>query len=114
MTTQETCVEEKKETNSMQEERDVSNRHGGETPGGSVWTTAHTYGRREAVEKCGEQPREPRGKRARQEGSQGEKGRNGRREEKKATQTSCTSYSTCKEYTSYYRKTGYGNCTNTA
>ena len=57
-----------------------------------MWTMAHTYGRRETVEKCGEQPREPRGKRARQEGSHGEKRRNGRREEKKATQTSCTSY----------------------
>ena len=40
---------------------------------------AHTYGRREAVEKCGEQPRKPRGKRARQEGSQGRKGRTGKR-----------------------------------
>ena len=29
-------------------------------PGGSVWTTAHTYGRRETVEECGEQPQEPR------------------------------------------------------
>ena len=56
--------------------------------GGSVWTTDHTCGRREAVEECGEQPREPRGKRARQNGSQGEKGRNGskrQRGEKKAT-----------------------------
>ena len=63
--------------------------------GGSVWTTDHTCGRREAVEECGEQPREPRGKRARQNGSQGEKGRNGnkgRRREKKATH--CTLSST--------------------
>ena len=41
--------------------------------GGSVWTTAHTYGRRETVEECGEQPREPRGKRARQQEAKGEK-----------------------------------------
>ena len=57
--------------------------HGRETPGGSVWTTAHNYGRREAVEECGEQLREPRGKRARQKESQGEKweqGNMGRKE----------------------------------
>ena len=75
MATQEKCVEAKKEANSMHEENDVSNRH-------------MTYGRREAVEECGEQPREPRGKRARQNGSQGEKGRHGskgQRGDKKAT-----------------------------
>ena len=25
-------------------------------PGGSVWTADHTWGRREAVDECGEQP----------------------------------------------------------
>ena len=66
MTTQQERVENKKEGNKMHE--------------GFVWITDHTCGRREAVEECGEQPREARGKRARQNGSQGEKGRNCRQE----------------------------------
>ena len=40
----------------------------------------HTCGRREAVEECGEQPREPRGKRARQNGLQGREGDMGARD----------------------------------
>ena len=69
--------------------------HGGETLGGSVWTTDHTCGRREAVDERGEQPRGQRGKRARPNMSQEKKGRNGskgQRGEKKATH--CTSSST--------------------
>ena len=49
-TTQEECVEVKKETNSMHEESDVSNRH-------MTWWR-HTCGRREAVDEHGEQPEE--------------------------------------------------------
>ena len=57
-------------------------------PGGSESTTDLICGRRETVEKCGEQPQEPRRKCVRRERSQGEKERNGsqgRRSEKKAT-----------------------------
>ena len=60
--------------------------------GGSGSTADLTCGRRETVEKCGEQPQGPCRKCARQERSLGEKERNGRREAKKAT--SCTSSST--------------------
>ena len=58
MTTQGECVVEKKETNSVQEEHDVSNRHmtWWKTHGGSVWTADHTCGRREGVDESGEQP----------------------------------------------------------
>ena len=44
MTTQEKCVEAKKEANSMHEESDVSNRHmtWWKTHGGSVWIPDHT------------------------------------------------------------------------
>ena len=58
MTTQEKCVEAKKEANSMHEESDVSNRHmtWWQTHGGSVWIADHACGRREGVDESGEQP----------------------------------------------------------
>ena len=64
--------------------------------GGSESTMDLTCGRRETVEKCGEQPQGPRRKCARREKWQGEKernGRNGRQKEEKATR--CTSCCTC-------------------
>ena len=59
MTTQVECVEEKKETNSLQEENDVSNRH--MTWWKSAWwirvdNGPHMSGRHEAVDESGEQP----------------------------------------------------------
>ena len=89
--------EQGEDSNSLQEESHVSNRHmtGGTTPGGSELTTDHTCGRHETVEECGEQPREPRRKCAIRERTQGEKGRNGskgKQREQKATP--CTSSST--------------------
>ena len=59
--------------------------------GGSESTMGLTCGRRETVEKCGEQPQEPRRRCTRWERSQGERernGRKGRRNEEKATR--CT------------------------
>ena len=48
--------------------------------GGSESTVDLTCGRRETVERCGEQPQEPRRKCARQTRSQEKKGRTGRKE----------------------------------
>ena len=48
--------------------------------GGSESTVDLTCGRRETIERCGEQPQGPRRKCARQTRSQGKKGRTGRKE----------------------------------
>ena len=54
--------------------------------GGSESTTGLTCGRRETVEKCGEQPQEPRRKCARRERSQGERGMGAREDGEKRKQ----------------------------
>ena len=109
MTTQEECVEAKRETNSMHEESDVSNRHmtWWRNAWWIVWTADRTCGRREAVDESGEQPegrpnrpatttgsKRPRAqpKRQRERNGEGRNGSKGEPEEKKATP--CTLSST--------------------
>ena len=94
MTTLENCVEDKKETNSLREEHDVSNRH--MTWWRGVWWVRVDNGphlrRRETVEERGEQPRGQREKHTRPNRSQGKKWRKKRDKTKRncAVKTLCT------------------------